>query len=108
MGTKLPVSRLCRQWYFLMITQRLIAIINRRMPARRPFAELETLTGIDAQAWKHMASERTKLSAAQLEAICRLFPEYTLWLMTGNVNTDAGQTSPDIEALDELKKRVSA
>lgn len=90
-----------------MLNERLITIINSAFPPRRPFAELETQTGIDAQAWKHFYSGRNRPSAAQLEAICKLFPRYTLWLMTGNVNEEAGQTSPEIEALNELKKRVS-
>jgi len=89
-----------------MLKSRLITIINRRLPTRRPYAELESLTGIDAEAWKNTSNGRTKPSAAQLEAICKLFPEYTLWLMTGNVLPNAGQTSPDLEALNELKKKV--
>lgn len=32
-----------------------------------------------------------------LEAICRQWPQYTLWLMTDQVNEVAGQVSPEIE-----------
>lgn len=76
------------------------------MPKTKAFAELEKCTGINARAWAHTYHERTKASAEQLEKICELFPEYALWLMTGKVMPEAGQTSPEIEQLEELKKAV--
>ncbi|MBE0507537.1 MAG: helix-turn-helix transcriptional regulator [Marinospirillum sp.] len=40
-----------------------------------------------------------------LEAICKKWPQYTLWLMTDQVNEAAGQISPGIEgACDSLKR----
>ncbi|MCE3026394.1 transcriptional regulator [Salinicola sp. DM10] len=40
-----------------------------------------------------------------LSAICNLWPKYTLWLMTDQVNEEAGQISPEIErARQTLKK----
>lgn len=32
-----------------------------------------------------------------VEAVCRRWPEYTLWLMTDQTNTHAGQISPDMK-----------
>lgn len=40
-----------------------------------------------------------------LESICKQWPKYTLWLMTGQTNEACGQISPDIErARSALKK----
>ncbi len=40
-----------------------------------------------------------------LEAICKQWPKYTLWLMTGQTDEACGQISPDIEkARSALKK----
>lgn len=32
-----------------------------------------------------------------LEKICEVWPKYTLWLMTGKTEIEAGQTSPELE-----------
>ncbi|QDF95455.1 hypothetical protein CJ010_02240 [Azoarcus sp. DD4] len=89
-----------------MIYERLIKIINARLPRHGAFALLEEKTGISARAWAHVWHGRTKPSADHLEQICLLYPEYTLWLMTGRTSPEAEQTSPDLEQLEELKKTV--
>lgn len=76
------------------------------MPRRGAFAELERLTDIGAKAWSHVYHGRTSPDAKHLEKLCLLFPEYTLWLMTGQVSPEAGQTSPELEQLEELQKSV--
>ncbi|NMG35947.1 DNA-binding protein [Azoarcus sp. TTM-91] len=89
-----------------MVFERLIKIINARLPRHGAFTLLEEQTGISARAWAHVWHGRTKPSADHLEQICGLFPEYTLWLMTGRTAPEAGQTSPDLEQLEALKKSV--
>ena len=37
-------------------------------------------------------------------AVCQAFPQYTLWLMTGQVAPEAGQISPDLKATQERLK----
>lgn len=90
-----------------MILERLIKIIDYRLPKKGAFTHLEELTGIDARSWGHAYNGRTKLGSEHLEQMCKLFPEYTLWLMTGMASPETGQTSPEIEQLQELEKRVS-
>lgn len=41
-----------------------------------------------------------------LEAVCKQWPKYTLWLMTGEVNEEAGQISPEIEKARKTLKRT--
>lgn len=86
---------------------RLKKVIDRRFTQKRASAELAAVTNVSAAMWNHVYHGRTKPSAEHLEHICRLFPEYTLWIMTGKAAPEAGQTSPDIEQLEELKKAVN-
>jgi len=85
---------------------RLQRIIDYRYPKRGAFTTLSSETGISAAAWNHVFHGRNKPTGEHLEHICRLFPEYTLWLMTGKTALNAGQTSPDIEQLEKLKSAV--
>lgn len=36
-----------------------------------------------------------------VEKICKAFPQYTLWLMTDQVNPEAGQISPEIKQAEK-------
>ncbi|QDF99759.1 hypothetical protein CJ010_14620 [Azoarcus sp. DD4] len=81
-------------------------IIDRQLPSKAS-AELAKKTDVSAAMWNHVYHGRVKPSAEHLEHLCRLYPRYTLWLMTGQTAPDAGQTSPDIEQLEELKKAVN-
>jgi len=71
------------------------------------FSQLEEATGITKGAWSHIYNGRNKPNMDTLEQLCKLFPEYTLWLMTGRTAPpEAGQSSPDLEQLEELTRAV--
>jgi hypothetical protein len=89
-----------------MIKQRLIEIINHRTPNRGRYGLLEKQTGISAQVWQHVYHGRTNLDAKHIEAIAKIFPEYAYWITTGQTIPEAGQTSPDLEQLEALQKKV--
>jgi hypothetical protein len=89
-----------------MILERLIAATNRKIPQRRTYATLEKETGISARAWAHVFNKRASLDAKYIEAALKIFPEYAYWIATGKTIPEAGQTSPDLEHLEELKKRI--
>jgi len=40
------------------------------------------------------------------QKVCRRWPEYSLWLMTDQVNEEAGQISPEIEKARKTLKRT--
>lgn len=41
-----------------------------------------------------------------LEAICKQWPKYTLWLMTGQVDEVCGQVSPELERARRTLKQI--
>lgn len=86
---------------------RLQKVIDHCFSKRGKFAELSKLTDTSAAAWNQLYHGRSKPTGAHLEALCQMFPQYTLWLMTGQTNEAAGQTSPEIEQLRELEKKVA-
>ncbi len=90
-----------------MIASRIIKIINRRFPRRGTYTSLEEKTGISAKVWAHIYHGRTSPDAKHIEAMGALFPEYAYWIMTGKTIPEAGQTSPDLEQLEELKRTVN-
>lgn len=90
----------------MSLSDRLAKLIDHCLPKRGAFTRLERDTEISAAAWNHVYHGRNKPTGEHLEHLCRLFPQYTLWLMTGQTNADAGQTSPEIEQLQQLQRSV--
>ncbi len=72
----------------------------------RKYKELEEMTGINATSWRDVCLERKRATAEHLEAIGRLWPEYSLWLLTGKIRPEAGQVSPAFEQLENLKSNL--
>ncbi|MEB4808385.1 DNA-binding protein, partial [Pseudomonas aeruginosa] len=42
---------------------------------------------------------------AEIEAVIQIFPQYALWLVTGNIAPESGQTSPEY---DEANQNLSS
>lgn len=61
--------------------------------------EMEEKTGIDRDRWNNIRREKvvSKPRAEEVEAICKLWPEYALWISTGMTEPGYGQISPEIE-----------
>jgi len=61
-------------------------------------------TGINKETIVTTEVGRNEPKAGVLEKVCAAFPQYTLWLMTGQINPEGGQISPDIKLqADQLK-----
>lgn len=90
--------------FFGMIKERLIAIIKWK-GIKNP--ELEELTGISRYTWQNIRNKPDRaIKEEEIEAIAALYPEYRLWLISGEVAPEIGQTSPEYdEANATLKQR---
>lgn len=49
---------------------------------------------INYSRWKSLRHRKVRMSTEELEVLVRLYPRYGLWLATGTVAPEAGQTSP--------------
>ena len=76
-----------------MIRDRLISLFDRN----RTSVWFEKQTGIDRYRWGNIRTGKARLSNAEIEAVVELFPQYALWLVTGNIAPDCGQVSPEYE-----------
>ncbi|WP_417584504.1 hypothetical protein [Nitrincola sp.] len=79
-----------------MIKERLISLFNNE----RTSTWFEKETGIDRYRWGNIRNGKARLSDAEIEAVVKIFPQYALWLVSGKVAPQAGQTSPE---LDEVR-----
>lgn len=64
-----------------------------------------SIIGLKVNTLTQIETGRTKSPASEApQAVCVAFPQYTLWLMTEQVNPEGGQISPEIKlAADQLK-----
>jgi hypothetical protein len=84
-----------------MIKDRLISLFD----SKRTSVWFEKETGIDRYRWGNIRSGKARLSDAEIEAVVRLFPQYALWLASGEIAPDCGQTSPDY---DEANRNLTS
>lgn len=49
--------------------------------------------------WSNIKRGKARCGAEEIEILGKLFPQYALWLVTGQVAPEAGQTSPDLEEI---------
>ena len=76
-----------------MIKDRLISLFD----SKRTSVWFEKETGIDRYRWGNIRSGKARLSDAEIEAVVGLFPQYALWLASGEIAPECGQTSPEYE-----------
>lgn len=78
-----------------MTKERLLSLFSRE----RTSAWFERNTGISRYRWANIRNGKARLSDAEIDAVVALFPQYALWLVSGQTATECGQTSPDLDGL---------
>ncbi|MCO2495882.1 DNA-binding protein [Pseudomonas aeruginosa] len=76
-----------------MIKERLITLFNKE----RTSVWFEKQTGIDRYRWGNVRNGKARITDAEIEAVVKIFPQYALWLVTGKIAPESGQTSPDYD-----------
>lgn len=68
--------------------------------------ELVKRTEISGTRWRTVRyDKRTRISTQEVAALVNLYPEYALWLSSGVIAPECGQTSPEYdEAHSKLSK----
>lgn len=87
-------------------------MINERLRDLIDIAGLDNLaknTEIKGTRWRTVRyDKRTRISTEEVEAIIKLFPAYALWLSTGEVAPEIGQTSPAYDQANETSDKQNA
>lgn len=82
------------------LAERLKALIEKKTSATRRYKELEEMTGIPGGTWKTFYARGIRPSADLIEGIAKRFPQYSEWLLTGEI-TGNRQRNPDPPTLPE-------
>ena len=68
----------------------------RALVDRTGLDELVKRTEISGTRWRTVRyDKRTRISTQEVEALVRLYPQYALWLASGQVAPEVGPTRPD-------------
>lgn len=60
--------------------------------------ELVKKTAIGSTRWRTVRyDKRTRISTQEAAALVEIFPQYALWLASGQIAPECGQTSPDYD-----------
>lgn len=84
-----------------MIRDRLISLFNKE----RTSVWFERETGIDRYRWGNIRNGKARVSDAEIDAVVKLFPQYALWIASGEIAPECGQTSPDY---DEANRNLTS
>lgn len=63
--------------------------------------KLENKTGIDRDTWRNVRYAKQKVNEDHITAVCEAYPEYRLWIETGNTEPTSGQISPDEKSFSQ-------
>ena len=83
-----------------LIQDRAIALIYKA-----GLDELVRASEINYSRWKNIRHKTVRVSSEELDVLVRVFPHYALWLASGNVAPECGQTSPDY---DEANRNLTS
>lgn len=71
--------------------------------------ELVKRTDIGGTRWRTVRyDKRTRVSTQELDQLVRIYPQYALWLASGKIAPECGQTSPDYDAANSNLPNQSA
>jgi hypothetical protein len=90
-----------------MIKQRVLEIL-KTSGVRLP--ELEERTGISRYTWNNLknTARSREIKAEEIEAVVKLYPQFALWIVSGNIAPESGQTSPEYDEANRNLNNQSA
>jgi hypothetical protein len=52
---------------------------------------------INYSRWKNLRHKKARLSTEEVEVLVKLYPQYALWVASGEIAPECGQVSPDYD-----------
>jgi len=65
---------------------------------------ISTESGTDHNRWKSLSKGAVRISTEEIDVLVKIYPHYALWLASGQIAPESGQTSPDY---DEANRNLS-
>lgn len=53
--------------------------------------------GGDYERWRSVSKGIVRVSTEEIDVLVKIYPQYALWLASGQIAPEVGQTSPDYE-----------
>ena len=53
--------------------------------------------GGDYERWRNISKGAVRISTEEIDVLVGIFPQYALWLASGTVAPECGQTSPEYD-----------
>ncbi|WP_082045845.1 MULTISPECIES: DNA-binding protein [Pseudomonas] len=66
--------------------------------------KLSQMSETDHSRWLNVSKGAVRVSTDELDVLVKIYPQYALWLASGQIAPEAGQTSPDY---DETSRNLS-
>lgn len=81
------------------VSERMLMLLNKNFEQRNLFAELERKTGVDRNTWRqwYRRADTAEPTSRLLIAAAKLWPNYSLWLLTGMTDEIAGYVGLGME-----------
>lgn len=67
--------------------------------------DLAQKTGTKYSRWTTIRKTGGRARAEEVELLCKMFPQYQMWVATGTVYPEIGQTSPESEEIANTDTR---
>ena len=79
-----------------MIKERVITVLKH---SGLKLPQLEEVTGISRYTWSNLKTpaKSREIKAEEVEAIVKLYPQFALWIVSGEIAPECGQTSPQYD-----------
>jgi hypothetical protein len=61
--------------------------------------DLATPNSKEYVRWQNIKRGKARLGIEEAEALAQLYPQYALWLITGKISPEIGQTSPELDEI---------
>ncbi len=90
--------------YFGIMDERIRALIDKA--GIDMLAKQSEITGTRWRTVRY--DKRTRISTNEVQELVKLFPNYALWLATGTVSPEIGQTSPSYDEANEKLEKPNA
>ncbi|MFZ6774592.1 hypothetical protein ACO0LB_17955 [Undibacterium sp. SXout7W] len=65
------------------LAARMKVIIEQHFPIENRYRELARLTSVGSDSWRQFQNGKQRPTMQMIEEFCQIFPEYTLWIVTG-------------------------
>jgi transcriptional regulator with XRE-family HTH domain len=85
--------------------ERILAILARKKLTAK---KLEQLSGIDRERWYALRRGSRRVNEDDIKVLVDIAPEYALWMVTGKIAPEAGQTSPEYDEANENLPKPNA